>query len=169
MAPPREGNADVDRRLCLSNPLRTTSLVCYVDAERCNLVSDGTLHRCKQNKDDVRLDIRKTIVENTITASQYENDVASALLFMRYIDVFKSYILGIRGDGGGRMHCRPGLFGLVKAYFGMVETQGGGTLHAHFLVWLSECYPNSESIERGPREQERLEGAVGEIERSIEA
>ncbi|KAF1774547.1 hypothetical protein GQ600_4311 [Phytophthora cactorum] len=88
---------------------------------------------------------------------------------MRYIDAFKSHVLGIRGDGGGRMHCRPGLFGLVKAYFGMVETQGGGTLHAHFLVWLSECYPNSESFERSLREQEHLEGAVGEIERSIEA
>ncbi|ETN14852.1 hypothetical protein PPTG_22020 [Phytophthora nicotianae INRA-310] len=41
-----------------------------------------------------------------------------------------------------------GLFGDVKAYFGMIETQGGGTLHAHFLIWLADAPPNSDAFNR---------------------
>jgi len=29
-----------------------------------------------------------------------------------------------------------GLFGHVKAYYGMTETQGSATLHCHLLIWL---------------------------------
>lgn len=79
-----------------------------------------------------------------------KNDVASALLFMRYIDAFVMYVLGVK-DCAVRDHPEPGLFGSVKAYFGMVETQGGGTLHAHFLVWLTGSYPNNECFERALR------------------
>jgi hypothetical protein len=32
---------------------------------------------------------------------------------------------------------RPGIFGHCKAYYGMVEAQGRGTLHCHFLVWIT--------------------------------
>jgi hypothetical protein len=52
------------------------------------------------------------------------------------------------------MQTRPfdGLFGDVKAYFGMVETQGGGTLHAHFLVWLADAPPNTDAFDRAVAE-----------------
>ncbi|KAG1788114.1 uncharacterized protein HD556DRAFT_1434138 [Suillus plorans] len=30
----------------------------------------------------------------------------------------------------------PGVFGHCKAYYGMVEAQGRGTLHCHFLIWV---------------------------------
>ncbi|KAG6941343.1 hypothetical protein JG688_00018718 [Phytophthora aleatoria] len=30
----------------------------------------------------------------------------------------------------------------------MVETQGRGTLHDHFLIWLCRCPPNAESFEK---------------------
>ncbi|KAG2743632.1 hypothetical protein P692DRAFT_20745521 [Suillus brevipes Sb2] len=31
----------------------------------------------------------------------------------------------------------PGVFGHCKAYYGMVEAQGRGTLHCHFLLWIA--------------------------------
>lgn len=75
------------------------------------------------------------------------NDVASARLFMRYIAAFIDHYLGIDPVS---MKRKPfdGLFGSVKAYFGMVETQGGCTLHAHFLLWLDAVPPNSVRLQR---------------------
>jgi hypothetical protein len=35
-----------------------------------------------------------------------------------------------------QVHSKTGVFGRVAAYFGMVESQGRGTLHLHLLVWL---------------------------------
>jgi len=74
------------------------------------------------------------------------NDVASARLFMHNMDAFVDHVLGVSPD---TTDAEPfdGLFGKVKAYFGMVETQGGGTLHAHFLVWLAGAPPNSTAFE----------------------
>jgi hypothetical protein len=75
------------------------------------------------------------------------NDVASARLFTRNIDAFIEHVVGappkhMKGQAF------DGLFGKVRAYFGMVETQGGGTLHAHFLVWLVDAPPNSDAFDR---------------------
>jgi len=75
------------------------------------------------------------------------NDCASARLFMRQVDTFITHVLGIDPATRKRLPFR-GLFGDVKAYFGMVETQGRGTLHIHLLVWLNNCPPNSASVER---------------------
>ncbi|OWZ20361.1 hypothetical protein PHMEG_0005233 [Phytophthora megakarya] len=41
-----------------------------------------------------------------------------------------------------------GLFGTLKTFYGMVETQGGGTLHDHFIIWLNCCLRNSADLER---------------------
>ncbi|KAF9040359.1 hypothetical protein BDZ89DRAFT_1210221 [Hymenopellis radicata] len=35
-----------------------------------------------------------------------------------------------------RVHSEKGIFGYVSAYFGVVESQGRGSLHFHLLVWL---------------------------------
>ena len=40
------------------------------------------------------------------------------------------------------------VFGNVKCYYGVVEAQGRGTLHLHFLVWISGHYSIDEMRER---------------------
>jgi hypothetical protein len=74
------------------------------------------------------------------------NDCASARLFMRQVDAFIRYALDIDPISRKRLSFR-GLFGDVKAYFGMVETKGRGTLHIHFLLWLNNCPANSTAVE----------------------
>jgi len=46
-----------------------------------------------------------------------------------------------------RVHSRMGIFGEVTGYFGLVESQGRGTLHLHLLVWLRNT-PISGEIEK---------------------
>ena len=36
------------------------------------------------------------------------------------------------------------MLGCVKAYIGLVETQGHGTLHLHMLIWLAELLKTKE-------------------------
>ncbi|KAF1790774.1 Helitron helicase-like domain [Phytophthora cactorum] len=64
------------------------------------------------------------------------NDCASARLFMRQVD----YVLEV-DPATKKSTPHGGLFGTVQTYFGMVETQGRGTLHIHFLIWLKACPP----------------------------
>jgi hypothetical protein len=81
-----------------------------------------------------------------------DNDCISTRLFIRSVDAFIKHALGIDPKTKKPMKFR-GLFGDVRAYFGMVETQGRGTLHVHFLIWLAGCPPNAiqvESILSGP-------------------
>jgi hypothetical protein len=61
------------------------------------------------------------------------NDCASARLFVRNVDVFIKHVLGMDPVTNNQMPFK-GLLGKVQAYFGMVETQGRGTLHIHFLI-----------------------------------
>jgi hypothetical protein len=82
-----------------------------------------------------------------LRAASLRNDCASTRLFMRQVDAFIKYALGIDSATAKQLPFR-GLFGDVKAYFGMVETQGRGTLHLHILIWLNHCPPNSTAIER---------------------
>lgn len=74
------------------------------------------------------------------------DDAASARVFMRQMDAFVVDVLGINPITHEKLPLK-GLLGEVRAYFGMIETQGCGTLHGHFLVWLSGCPPNSEIFE----------------------
>jgi len=37
---------------------------------------------------------------------------------------------------------KGGIFGPLKAYYGIIETQGRGSLHIHMLIWLDEAPPN---------------------------
>ncbi|RHY42341.1 hypothetical protein DYB38_012463 [Aphanomyces astaci] len=63
------------------------------------------------------------------------DNMASATLFDRSIEAFIKVVVGF-DKSTGRPRKTGGLFGHVKAYFGMVETQGRGTLHLHLLVWV---------------------------------
>jgi len=84
---------------------------------------------------------------SVLHSASMRNDMASARLFTRNVDAFIEHVVGVQPK---HMKSKPfgGLFGDVKAYFGMIETQGGGTLHAHFLVWLVEAPPNSDAFDR---------------------
>ncbi|KAG6948206.1 hypothetical protein JG687_00015629 [Phytophthora cactorum] len=75
------------------------------------------------------------------------DDAASARLLMRQMDAFVKDVLGLDPVINGPKPFK-GLLGEVRAYFGMVETQGRGTLHGHFLIWLCRCPPNAESFEK---------------------
>lgn len=83
--------------------------------------------------------------KSTLHSAGLRNDVVSARLFMNNVDAFIEHVLGVPPK---HMKSKPfdGLFGNVEAYFGMVETQGGGTLHVHFLVWIADAPPNSEAF-----------------------
>ena len=60
---------------------------------------------------------------------------ASARLYDRTINVFLTTALG--WDPVFKRSLKEGgLFGNVRAYYGMTETQGSATLHCHLLVWL---------------------------------
>jgi len=43
-----------------------------------------------------------------------------------------------------RIHSHTGIFGEVSAYFGVVESQGRGSLHIHMLVWLKNTPTHDE-------------------------
>jgi hypothetical protein len=58
-----------------------------------------------------------------------KNPGAAALAFDKTIRSFLDVILR-HGTG------EEGLLGRSQAYYGMVETQGKGTLHCHFLIWI---------------------------------
>lgn len=84
---------------------------------------------------------------SALHSASVRNDVASARLFMRNMDAFIEHVIGVAPK---HMKSKPfdRLFGEIKAYFGMVENQGGGTLHAHFLIWLVDVPPNTDALYR---------------------
>ncbi|RLN89653.1 hypothetical protein BBJ28_00021477, partial [Nothophytophthora sp. Chile5] len=85
--------------------------------------------------------------KSVLQSASLKNDVASARLFMHNMDAFVEHVLGVN-PSNMKGDAFDGLFGEVEAYFGMVETQGGGTLHAHFLIWLANAPPNSVAFDR---------------------
>jgi hypothetical protein len=44
-----------------------------------------------------------------------------------------------------RVESGIGIFGLVNGYFGVIEAQGRGSLHIHFLIWLKNA-PNADEM-----------------------
>ncbi|GMF39606.1 unnamed protein product [Phytophthora lilii] len=77
---------------------------------------------------DARMPTKAELREATLG-----NDCASTRLFMRNVDAFIRCVLGINPTIKRPTRHR-GLFGAVEAYCGMVETQGRGALHIHFLI-----------------------------------
>ena len=63
-----------------------------------------------------------------------KDPVLAARFFHIYIKAFIQIILGY--DENDATQITPRLLGLTKAYYGIVEAQGRGTLHCHFLLWL---------------------------------
>jgi hypothetical protein len=98
----------------------------------------------------------------TMKKAALSDDCASARLFMRTVGAFIAHVLGV--DPDTRVSKEEGsLFGRTRAYFGMVETQGRGTLHIHFLIWLHGAPINSQDFE------DKVEAHGDAYERGLEA
>ncbi|ETL48214.1 hypothetical protein L916_02154 [Phytophthora nicotianae] len=110
----------------------------FVIAQYCGVTSVDTLFDAALSEMPGR---------SALHSANMRNDIVSAKLFMRNMEAFIEHVLGVQPK---HMKNKPidGLFGDVKAYFGMIETQGGGTLHAHFLIWLADAPPNSDAFNR---------------------
>jgi len=59
-----------------------------------------------------------------------QNPHLAAALFREVCTAFEKLILG------ADMPDAAGVFGRLSGYYGVVEAQGRGTLHAHYLVWI---------------------------------
>lgn len=83
------------------------------------------------------------------------NDPYAAAKFFR--TVIDSILVNLIGVTVVRKQVKSvkGIFGLVEAYFGVVEAQGRGTLHVHFLFWLKNTPESSELREMFRREDFR--------------
>lgn len=69
---------------------------------------------------------------------------AAAKFFKVIIDLLLSKVFGIDATGF-RVSSKRGILGKIRAYFGVVEAQGRGTLHLHMLMWLCGA-PTSDEM-----------------------
>lgn len=75
------------------------------------------------------------IAANPYTATQFFHFMCDAIL---------EALFGIKTTAMAT-HSQMGVLGRIQAYFGMVESQGCGTLHLHLLLWLAHA-PSSDEL-----------------------
>lgn len=63
-----------------------------------------------------------------------KDPIVAARFFDLYMKAFFHAILG--WNDNDENHLVPGLLGITKGYYGVVEAQGRGSLHCHMLIWL---------------------------------
>lgn len=80
---------------------------------------------------DIPLERMKLVAEHPALAARYFHEMCLA---------FQDIILGQTSGG-------IGIFGKTSGYFGVSETQGRGTLHCHYVVWL-EGAGTSDGVQR---------------------
>lgn len=85
----------------------------------------------------VRLERLKEVADHPALAARYFNEMCVA---------FQDIILGAANGGFG-------IFGKTAGYYGVTETQGRGTLHCHYVVWL-EGAGTSDGIQEAIRRDE---------------
>ena len=68
---------------------------------------------------------------------------AAARFFHFTIKTILETLFGVKVSNQ-RVHSKPGTFGHVTGYFGVVESQGRGSLHLHLLLWLKNAPPMDE-------------------------
>ncbi|KAK1861326.1 hypothetical protein I4F81_003910 [Pyropia yezoensis] len=76
-----------------------------------------------------------------------KDPAACALFFGRMLNVVVRDLLGWN-ESEGRSVEGGGVFGVTKAFFGVVETQGRGALHAHNLVWVRGMPPTVDLVKQ---------------------
>ncbi|EAU82018.2 ATP-dependent DNA helicase PIF1 [Coprinopsis cinerea okayama7 len=64
---------------------------------------------------------------------------ASAKYFHFIVQAVLETLLGIEVSKSHPPRRKEGIFGIVQAYVGTVESQGRGTLHLHILIWLKDA------------------------------
>ncbi|KIK80330.1 hypothetical protein PAXRUDRAFT_36221 [Paxillus rubicundulus Ve08.2h10] len=76
--------------------------------------------------------------DSTHRAANFTHDpYAAAKYFFFFIHAVLSTLFGIYAMKD-QVHVTMGVLGCLKAYFGVVEAQGWGTLHVHMLLWLED-------------------------------
>ena len=68
-----------------------------------------------------------------------KNPVSLSIFFHTLINAILKHLFGWENVNNN------GIFGPLNSYYGMVETQGRGTLHIHLLLWL-KGFPDSEEL-----------------------
>ncbi|ETL45967.1 hypothetical protein L916_04064 [Phytophthora nicotianae] len=126
------------------------------DAERAQCRRRALAYQARYGQTALFVTLTPNVAESFVMAqsslqvghasASLKNDVVSARLFMRNMDAFVDHVLGVNPAAMKGIPFDV-LLGEVDAYFGMVETQGGGTLHARILVWLADAPPNSPAFD----------------------
>lgn len=62
----------------------------------------------------------------------------------------------------------PGVLGLISAYYGVVESQGRGTLHIHLLLWLADT-PRTAIMKEQLTDKRRREKLKHYISQTVHA
>jgi len=73
-----------------------------------------------------------------------EDPYAAAKFFHFMITTILETLFGVKVTPA-QVKSGVGIFGRVTAYFGVVESQGWGTLHLHLLIWLKHA-PSSDEM-----------------------
>ena len=107
-------------------------------------------HNCQQClKFPTEREMFKLVAKDPFAAARY---------FDRVNKIFIKRILGWDIANEKPMD-EGGLFGTCKAFFGSVETQGRGTLHTHYLIWIEgmpETHEQLQSLCEDPLYRDRL-------------
>ena len=90
---------------------------------------------------------------------------ASAFFFNFIIQTTLETLMGIHSSSR-QIQSRKGIFGYVNGYFGVVEAQGRGSLHVHFLIWLKNA-PNADEMTQLLSQAEFRERITTFIEHNI--
>jgi Helitron helicase-like domain at N-terminus len=79
-------------------------------------------------------------------AENIANDPYAAAKFFHFMirTIFET-LLQVKVEGN-RVKSGIGILGRITAYFGLVESQGRGTLHLHLILWLCDS-PRTEAIQ----------------------
>ena len=77
------------------------------------------------------------IAGDPVAASQFFHFTVKTILEK----LFQVWVVGNRVKSG------MGILGRISAYFGVIESQGRGTLHIHMLLWLMNAPTGDEMIE----------------------
>ena len=73
-----------------------------------------------------------------------DDPYAAAKFFHFMVETIFETLFGVK-VAPAQIKIRVGVFGRVTAYFGVVESQGRGTLHLHLLIWLKHS-PSSDEM-----------------------
>jgi hypothetical protein len=92
---------------------------------------------------------------------------AAALFFNFIITAMFETLIGMKATQF-KVTAEKGIFGIVRAYYALVESQGRGTLHLHALIWLEDT-PSADVLNtafRSPLFRDRVAAYISRCFRS---